>query len=399
MKSSAEFLKESLLFRMSLGSKELYHSNVWAWLIENDPNFVKVFFPDFKEDIFYVSGVSREYKHRDIVVWLQKTDCEGSEGKYFYVIENKIKSLHRKEQLEEYTENLRENILLQGIFAGIENNLEEDQIQLKLKGAEKQIVWQFVDYATISRKIREFAQKSTNDIIRSRLPEIEEYCDIINAMYSVLNDALAENKGFVWYWGENNGDNVLSDLRIEDVYIKLQGACFIRYIESRREALEKLCPAGFRLEVGQSFHNGKATLDIRFTNWQDKNRDYLTIGVQIEGKQYRLLVQTNGKNGGKEVFEQFKGCWFDANFDCKQKERTIFGDKKTSMRKLFDSYGEGSGEYIFVYQYYNLTKENSRHEKLYEAIENDLLKARELFDRINCQHRMFDNLDEKQIVF
>ena len=37
-------LEKSLLFRMSLGSKELYHSNVWAWLMENDSNFIGVFF-------------------------------------------------------------------------------------------------------------------------------------------------------------------------------------------------------------------------------------------------------------------------------------------------------------------------------------------------------------------
>lgn len=39
-----EFLSKSLLYQMSLGSKELYHSNVWAWLIENDTSFIKVFF-------------------------------------------------------------------------------------------------------------------------------------------------------------------------------------------------------------------------------------------------------------------------------------------------------------------------------------------------------------------
>ena len=52
--TNVNFLKSSLLFQMSLGSKELYHSNVWAWLIENDHNFVKVFFPDFQQDTFKV---------------------------------------------------------------------------------------------------------------------------------------------------------------------------------------------------------------------------------------------------------------------------------------------------------------------------------------------------------
>lgn len=385
MKTRIEFLKNSLLFQMSLGSRELYHSNVWAWLIENDPDFVKVFFPDFQKEVYTVLGVSRECKHRDIIIWLQKTGYKGKKEKYFYVIENKIKSLQQEDQLKNYTENLWESTLLQGTITGIENNLEKDRISFENKSTKEQVVWEFVGYATISKRIRELAQSSTSKVIKLNLSQIKEYCDIINTLYDILNEALSQNKDFVWYWG--NSDNFtkeLRDLRIEDMYIKLQGSRFIHYIKSREELFKKLCPIGFRLEVGQSFHNGKATIDVRFTNWKDKHCDYLTIGVQIEGGQYRLLVQKNGKHRGKEIFEEFKGAWFDANFNYLQKEcRTIFGEKKTSMRKLFDSYGEGSGDYIFVYQYYNLTKENSRYEILLEEIQKDLTKAKKIIEQIN----------------
>ena len=39
-------LEQSLVYKMSLGSKELYHSNIWAWLMENDNSFIKAFFPE-----------------------------------------------------------------------------------------------------------------------------------------------------------------------------------------------------------------------------------------------------------------------------------------------------------------------------------------------------------------
>lgn len=382
--TNVNFLKSSLLFQMSLGSKELYHSNVWAWLIENDHNFVKVFFPHFQQDTFKVLGVSRECRHRDVIIWLQKIGYTDKKEKYYYVIENKIKSLQRKEQLEDYTENLWENTMLQGVITGIENNLGEDQIKLENRSNTKKVVWSFIDYATISKKIMEFARQSASDIIKKYLPQIEEYCNIINAMYGVLYEALAKNREVVWYWGDNDADDFnekLRDLRIEDMYIKLQGSRFIHYLDSKKEQLERLCPVGFRLEIGQSFNNGKATLDIRFTNWQDKFHEYLTIGIQIEGNQYRLLVQQNGTHHGKEIFEKFKGCWFDANFNCKHKERTIFG-RMTSMKKLFDSYGEGSNDYIFVYQYYNLAKENSRYEMVFEDIQSDLAKAKTIVEKM-----------------
>ena len=47
-----KFLKNSLLFQASLGSKELFHSNIWAWLMEMDNSFINVFFDDFNPDEF-----------------------------------------------------------------------------------------------------------------------------------------------------------------------------------------------------------------------------------------------------------------------------------------------------------------------------------------------------------
>ena len=38
-----ENLKKNPILHMSLGSKELFHSNFWAWLFEIDKEFVKVF--------------------------------------------------------------------------------------------------------------------------------------------------------------------------------------------------------------------------------------------------------------------------------------------------------------------------------------------------------------------
>ena len=57
MENSIKFLENSLLYQMSLGSKELYHSNVWAWLIEKDPAFISAFFKEvdlFRQFIDYM---------------------------------------------------------------------------------------------------------------------------------------------------------------------------------------------------------------------------------------------------------------------------------------------------------------------------------------------------------
>ena len=43
-------LNNSLVYAMSLGSKELFHSNVWAWLFRYNQDFVKIFFENIGAD-------------------------------------------------------------------------------------------------------------------------------------------------------------------------------------------------------------------------------------------------------------------------------------------------------------------------------------------------------------
>ena len=39
-------VKNSIIPALSNNNHELFHSNLWAWLIEQDNNFMKVFFKD-----------------------------------------------------------------------------------------------------------------------------------------------------------------------------------------------------------------------------------------------------------------------------------------------------------------------------------------------------------------
>lgn len=45
-KENIDYLKNSIVYTMSLGSKELFHSNMWKYLIESDKEFAKVLFPE-----------------------------------------------------------------------------------------------------------------------------------------------------------------------------------------------------------------------------------------------------------------------------------------------------------------------------------------------------------------
>lgn len=389
-KRMADDLKKSLLFRMSLGSKELFHSNVWAWLIEQDPAFIKVFFPEFGKGSYRYLGVSRECWHRDVIIWLEK--CDNKERCY-YVIENKIKSLQDEEQLRRYTEDKDGNTLLKGVFTGITNALE-DKLSLPKKETGEEVPWKFVDYGTIAKRIREQARISACFTDRHR-SQIDEYCQIIESINGMIQYELDKRKDQFDYSSltykndEKHEAEYLEDLRIKDIYTKLKGADILRALEAYLKDSVSAAPQGYRLETNQSFHNGNVTLDIRYTNREEgrEEKDYLTIGIQLEEYQFRLMVERNGTHKKEELFNEFCNGWFDANFDEKAKQRVLFKNDSsengtgynTSMAKKYDSYGGNGHGSVFVYQYFDIDKEDE-YDVVFDKIKAFLQKAREIIE-------------------
>lgn len=87
-----ELLKQNPMFRVSLTSRELFHSNFWAWLLDNYPaEFTSVFYPEY--DKISKLEVSREEYNFDLLL---EFDDE------WVIIENKFKSLPDKDQLTKY---------------------------------------------------------------------------------------------------------------------------------------------------------------------------------------------------------------------------------------------------------------------------------------------------------
>jgi len=100
-------LKDSPIFSMSLGSKELFHSNFLAWLTENYPSEMADLFTDLinqskpSEPILPYKvekgvRVKREERNIDLAITF--------DGDRRIIIENKVKSVPYPEQLDEYYE-------------------------------------------------------------------------------------------------------------------------------------------------------------------------------------------------------------------------------------------------------------------------------------------------------
>lgn len=344
---AVEYLRNSLIYQMSLGSKELFHSNVWWWLIENDKNFIRSFIPNFEPSKYHNSEyiwAKREERNRDILIWLE----EDNGKKSHLVIENKIKTLPTTEQLKDYTMNLGENAFIGGVLTGIGDCLLDSS---ELNGINGVIgKWSYVSYKEIANRILEIALISTSDSIIGHIEQIKEYCNIINCLNLILEENLNKNKNALSFDCDYDS---LNNLRIADIFKKHKGSHFLNYIKAHNEELEAMKPNGYNLIICQSFNNGKTTLDIRFSNWVDGNTPYNLLGVQIEGDQFRIVAEKNAhpENINSDlIYNELKDCWFDDSYD-KNSNRFIFGNKSTMKPhngKKYDTYNTNG--YCFVYQ-------------------------------------------------
>ena len=89
LKNTVISLKQSLVYTLSLGDKELFHSNVLGWLLENHNDkgiqpIVKLFINDELE----IERVEREKNHFDLCVICHKKNNEAD--KHFVILENKF---------------------------------------------------------------------------------------------------------------------------------------------------------------------------------------------------------------------------------------------------------------------------------------------------------------------
>ena len=187
-----EKLKKSPIFTMSLGSKELFHSNFWAFLMEHNDYKALLYslFPELmpSEPV----EIKREYKNRDIVILYCNKE---------FVIENKIKSYPDLEQLKRYGED--PNMAL-GIVTGI----NKPPFELPKK-------WKYVSYSAIAKMIRDL--KTNDEYLKSI---VLDYCDVLDSINNLMNLSLKETEGRLSYCTPSI--DLLDDVRLMDVFRKLK---------------------------------------------------------------------------------------------------------------------------------------------------------------------------------
>ena len=257
-----------MIATLSLTSKELFHSNMLAWLLENHPSFAMRF---LNVDQPVEIKVDREKYNFDLLV-TYRTHTQGEDKKV--IVENKVKSLPYSKQIQEY------------------KNKEKGQtgfIYLSLMGISDAF-WnqhsdvRFIDYKQLSKWISE-SGKLQNDYHDAL---VRDYCDLIDYLLEIKE--AAEDTQILKFTEDE--EKVLRQIRMFDVAQKI---CYAILAENCTEALIKTGIPNiiFPLEVG--FTHSIASFSVKLKFYDDATKSQqapILLGIQIQGNQYRLFVES-----------------------------------------------------------------------------------------------------------
>lgn len=380
-------LRNNPVFYMSLGSKELFHSNMLAFMLENEwINGLEELFAPYngKEKLnnYKVLTVLREKSHFDlIIVFLPSNDYDATIKNYdqrqiadifqnsgpkdelllstlknnckFVVVENKLKSIPDKTQLEKYDEAIQNRIWLR-VFKVAKKN---DAIVLDTTNSTRYLMapevafkefrecpeWKHVHYEDILRKLQ--AQGEDKNPFKAKF--IEHYAAFLENMLELTKDIEEKldspsNLAFP----KQLDIAELSKIRIHDFYEKL----WFSVLLSKIETVENV-------KKGSGYSNSSGLVEF-----QIKNDHHVVYGVQIQQSQFRLFVVPTGKCKREYSDEEIKDCCYGVLEIMKEKLGTSmdFSPKKKNPKDLH-CYGE------FKYKFIPLEKDISI-EKLTEMI-------------------------------
>lgn len=364
------------IFRLSLGSKELFHSNFMEFLWDTDRSmFVRIINRLLPAAQALPAGVdysnhelSREKANFDICIY--HTDYHYTKnGKatehlvYDLIIENKVKSISLKQQLDEYVIKVSKNkwnsscppryllLSLVDSFA--------DKVDIQNEG-----IWEIANYSQLKTAIED-EQSSWSGVVGSSY--ITDYCSFIGFMHQ-LQKAILHNLGQTRLFQDVDE---FKSCRLHDLYIKLRCCEFLMLLKEKLVQLGmKTSNVSFIKEYSDIRVNHVPHVYLNYNIFKgvgqaaawiytDKTENGDIHEVVIQGNQYRhgINKKTDIKSKDEdEKIESQKHIWdelhknsFDANF---LETLTMPDTPKKGRQAPFNGYGPD-----YVYRYDVVTTE------------------------------------------
>ena len=271
------------IFKMSLGSKELFHSNFleYLWSIDNK-RFINLINELFGRGPVLNAGttyeLSREKENFDICIHHQV----GNKTIYDVIIENKVKSIPNKKQLDDYVGKVQNHKQVQDANYLLLSLIEDfpDKAKIKEEG-----IWTIVNYNHLHAVI----DKSFPNDASKHSVYIKDYLEFIHLMQELEGEITPST-----FCNENLWPNYedYKAYRLHDLYIKLRGLKFLDMLKSELDKQniksDIVSIAGDKLRAWYN-NNLNAPKHQVYLNWNVFN----AVG-QIAAFIYR---------GGNEIYE------------------------------------------------------------------------------------------------
>lgn len=310
-----EDLKSMPIFKMSLGSKELFHSNFleFLWEIDNDM-FIRIvnslLSKSRKKGLVTGLGapkyeLSREKENFDICIYHEEVHGKQTKIVYDLVLENKVKSMPRIDQLYNYYSKVK-NSGCRFLLLSLVTRFPDKKAIQKNK-------WTIVNY---------FGLKEAIENERMNWPQgkaygyIEDYCGFIEKLHDLQKAILSGFSKSLLF----QDVDLCRNYRLHDLYIKLRCDKFLVELKTRLErrlkALNVNIPIkfisnyneiktgngtqGIYLNTAMNLGEGQAAV---FVHLHD-NMPVNNYEIVIQGKQYRHGINSKAGTARDKVVAQ-----------------------------------------------------------------------------------------------
>lgn len=291
--SVEEALMASPLFQLSLSSKELFHSNFLYWLGKQYPRlFVAICkawgcSTDWEDSGWHIR---REYKHFDL--------CVETGGQVVLVLENKVKSLPVKKQLDEYRakagDACRDFILLSlaTVFP--------DRKAVEVEGT-----WRIKSYQELHDVLFQLKEQSVCRPYDRAL--VEDYGSFVKNLHDLSRCWIpsGESRFLLSAEARETGER----LRIRDLQDKFRYSYLCQSLNEhlrKSESWKEVLPG---MDIDSIAKDGRC-LDAVFTNWgfthglglleaKIKINDRYVLLVQLQGNRYCRGIEWIGESAKK----------------------------------------------------------------------------------------------------
>lgn len=281
LKTIIKDLSNNVMFSLSLSSKELFHSNIWAWLGRKYPEMFTEIFLEKDDKPDEILTILREYKNFDLYVETEK---------FIYVFENKCKSMPNKSQLKEYDKKLAKI-----------NEKKNKKIKTKLISYVKPIEtynWSIITYNELCKKFNGSFEKNKKIIEDNDKSIVQEYITCLELLNDLQNSIELNDNTTIeeYYLLLKNKDilETLKEINFEKILERILVNKLTHYVLDKYEKKDEI--DAINIDCGRD-HVVYSDILFYFKGAWVENEDdrppLNAIGVSLWGKNFRYYANVN----------------------------------------------------------------------------------------------------------